>query len=763
MLQYLRLRGAPAFSSTTGVDIGPFKPVTFLFGPNGSGKTTISRAFADPSRFVGTHLEWESPTNPLGIKVYNRDYASATLTPAGHLPGVFLLGETNAEIQAEIDGLTGPNGSIAAAKEGLVSLQSSLSAKSTDVAEVRNELKKAAWAKRDQIPSELRTMFTGYNNNKDRLLDRLLEVAAASPSTSENLEELKLEAAAVFVEDAQPITELPLGRELRIEDIPNSDLLEVAIVGSADVRIAPLIQKLQNADWIQHGREYLGHADGLCPFCQQQAPSDLADQIDAYFDRTYVQQVEQLKALQQSVHAWAQQWHTYLDELQTMEGAAEYLDAQRFAEARLAFDRVSEDIQAKVSNKLSGPSVMVTVASPTPEVAAVNAIVGEANSAIQTFNLRLKNRAAERKKLLDRCWVVFARVVLATEVGRYEGAMPGHMRGKERIEARITTAIDDHNAKEARLRELQAMVTSSKPIIDRINRLLESVGFHSFCLAESAAIPDAYTLVRENGEIASETLSEGERTFITFLYFAQSLQGAPSSDSEPQNLLAIIDDPISSLDSDVLYAVSTLVRRIVEDVAKGSSRVHQLLLMTHNAHFHKEVTYRPHGGPKLGSWKYGIVRKRSRLPSEVVLTDDNPIQTAYGALWDEVKRASDHPSNSVVGLQNTLRRILETYFKVLGGVDDPAIVASFEGDDQLVCRTLFTWVNAGSHSIFDDLDYSPTPSTVESNLRVFRRIFEVQNQIGHYLMMMGLTADKQSSEMSEDSEPQLVDAESRDG
>lgn len=168
--------------------------------------------------------------------------------------------------------------------------------------------------------------------------------------------------------------------------------------------------------------------------------------------------------------------------------------------------------------------------------------------------------------------------------------------------------------------------------------------------------------------------------------------------------------------------------------------------MTHNAHFHKDVTYRPHGGPKLGSWKYGVVRKRSGQSSEVELRDDNPIQTAYGALWDEVKRSAERPVESAVGLQNTLRRILETYFKVLGGVDDPAIIAKFEGDEQVICRSLFTWVNAGSHSIFDDLDYSPTPSTVEANLRVFCRIFEEHGQIGHYRMMMGEPAEETSAE-----------------
>lgn len=237
------------------------------------------------------------------------------------------------------------------------------------------------------------------------------------------------------------------------------------------------------------------------------------------------------------------------------------------------------------------------------------------------------------------------------------------------------------------------------------------------------------------------SLSEGERTFITFLYFAQSLQGSPQDETEPHDLLAVVDDPISSLDSDVLYAVSTLVRRIVEDVAAGTGRVRQLLLMTHNAHFHKDVTYRPHGGPKTGTWKFGVVRKRSGQPSSVELRDDNPIQTAYGALWDEVRMSASQPSESAVGLQNTLRRILETYFKVLGGVDDPTIISKFDGDDQVICRSLFAWVNAGSHSIFDELDYSASPSTVEANLIVFRRIFEEHGQLGHYSMMMGESSD----------------------
>lgn len=738
MLQHLRLRGAPAFDPEGGQDIGPLKPVNFFFGPNGSGKTTISRALADSSRFAGTTLDWSPSTSVLGVKVYNRDYVEKTIAPARHLPGVFLLGEKNAEIQAEIESLTGQSGSIATAKKELVRLESSLGRKKVEIEGVRTALKEAAWTKRDEVPAELYEMFTGYNNSKDRLVNRLIEVAAANDSASEGFGALISEAAAVLAEDAKPLVELPLGRGINLEAAPGYSLLETAVVGSGDVRLAPLIERLGDADWVHQGRTHLDHANGLCPFCQQPAPPDLGAQLEAYFDRTYIEQMDQLAALSKHLESWSEQWTTYLDEVPALPGAAGHLNAERFASARAALEKVIAEIRAQITAKLSGPSSILSVPDPSPQVEAVNEVVLEANQAIQGFNLLLKNRSAARDSLLDRCWVVFARVTLLADLSRYEGAMPGHLAGSSNLERKIETAEGEVCAKEARLRNLQAKVTSSKPIIDRINRLLESVGFHSFSLAASTVVKDGYSVVRPDGKDATESLSEGERTFIAFLYFVQSLEGSPQDESEPNDLLAVIDDPISSLDSDVLYAVSTLVRRLVEDVAEGNGRVRQLLLMTHNAHFHKDVTYRPRSSQTGGSWKFGIMHKRSGQPTEIELRDDNPIRTAYGAMWDEVKRSQMRPAESAVGLQNILRRILETYFKVLGGVAEPAIIAKFEGEEQVICRSLFSWVNAGSHSIFDDLDYSPTQNTVDANLRVFRGIFEEYGQIGHYDMMMGV-------------------------
>ncbi|AIY02949.1 hypothetical protein ART_3350 [Arthrobacter sp. PAMC 25486] len=745
MLESLHLVGAPAFDPIRGTIVGPLKPVNFIFGPNGSGKTTISRAFEDQSRFSGTKATWNSAGVPLGIKVYNSDYVSNTLKQAGNLPGVFLLGKTNAEIQTEIESLTGPKGAIASAKGRVNFFNTSLEEKKGEIKAVRKTLKEAAWTKRSEVPSELHEMFRGVSNSKENFLSKLIDVAAAHVEVKEGFEELRTEAAAVLTDDATEAREIPPIPHVFSENDTRLDLLATPIVGSGDVNLAPLIEQLGNADWVQHGRDYLDQSEAHCPFCQQKIQDDLAERLDAYFDERYIQQLKQLNLLQQHVQTWCDRWRAQAAAILNSEEAQSHINIDNFGSAQMQLDQAVEKLNAAIEMKLTSPSASITIEFPKDVVNAVNVIVAESNVSIKTFNLRLKNRASAKKVLLDRCWVVFARKLLATEVGHFEGAMPALVKGQLSLESKAAFSAKELASKEARLRKLQEEVTSSKPIIETINRLLDSVGFHSFRLKESSAVKDGYSLVRDNGEVAASTLSEGEQTFITFLYFAQSLQGTPQVDEGVEDLVAVIDDPISSLDSDVLYAVSTLVRRIVADIATSSGRVSQLIVLTHNAHFHKEITYKGQGD-KSGGWQYGVVRKIHGRPGEVVLSDINPIQTAYGALWDEVKRASKEPSSSGVGLQNILRRIIETYFKVLGGVDNAAIVSKFDGDDQGICRALFSWVNAGSHSIFDDIDYSPTPSTIEANLRVVRRIFKENGQEGHYLMMMGEPANANTTE-----------------
>ncbi len=98
-------------------------------------------------------------------------------------------------------------------------------------------------------------------------------------------------------------------------------------------------------------------------------------------------------------------------------------------------------------------------------------------------------------------------------------------------------------------------------------------------------------------------------------------------------------------------------------------------------------------------------------------------------------RSLRRPNPSNLTIQNTLRRILENYFKILGDVDPDFICEKFEGKEKFVCKSLFSWVNYGSHFAHDDL-FIADGATADIYLKVFKEVFEKLEHGGHYRMMM---------------------------
>ena len=126
----------------------------------------------------------------------------------------------------------------------------------------------------------------------------------------------------------------------------------------------------------------------------------------------------------------------------------------------------------------------------------------------------------------------------------------------------------------------------------------------------------------------------------------------------------------------------------------------------------------------------------------------NPIKTSYQLLWEEVR--SEHRNNATI--QNTLRRILENYFKLLGGIPLDSLYTKFEGDDKAKCKALCSWVNDGSHSVFDDEYYTVLDdASVVQYLDIFKQIFEKCDHIAHYNMMMGIASGTEQNNEVEDS------------
>ena len=670
--------------------------------------------------------------------MYNREYIDATVALAGALPGVFLLGSGSQEVHKEIDELSSSNGVIASLVKRRAALCSTLGLETAgtgtlgSIQAAYDELSAAAWAKKSSMPPALATMFVGFNNSKARTLKKVLEVAGKHATTDTDLVELTRQATSVFDTAAVEIAELKILIEPKPEEVHGFELLETAIVGNQDVALTALIEELENSDWVSQGRAYFEKALGRCPFCQQDAPHDLANQLREYFDLRFTEQISSLA----DFIAWHDvEAEKLRDNMQAVaQRSVPQLDESGFAAARASLDAVLAANSIELQRKQATPSAAVKLEPFAAELTAVNTTIEAANALIREHNARIRNREHERRRLIARCWQHFVRDTIGDAVAVFESKLPPLLKAKQSLEHEITETSNRLVAAEARLRELEREIRSSKPIIEEINTMLTSVGFESFRLGTSPDLPDGYSLIRAGGTPAAQSLSEGERTFITFLYFFHQLQGEPTEPNEPRDLVAVIDDPISSLDSDILFVVSALTKRLMADIRAGTSRVRQLVVLTHNVYFHKEVTYSRRGESQRR--RYFVLRKRSGQHSELIIHTANPIKTAYRGLWEEVRAAKQNPPQSPVALQNVMRRILENYFKVMGEVPEDELIAGFSGSDQMVCRSLFSWLNEGSHAIIEELHYSPTDVSTENFLTIFEAIFDKAGHHAHYAMMM---------------------------
>jgi|GEM_PF-2696039 len=111
---------------------------------------------------------------------------------------------------------------------------------------------------------------------------------------------------------------------------------------------------------------------------------------------------------------------------------------------------------------------------------------------------------------------------------------------------------------------------------------------------------------------------EGERSFVTFLYFYHLLKGSQSEDGMSTNRVVVFDDPVSSLDSEVLFVVSSLIRGLFDDVRNEAGYIKQVFILTHNVYFHREVTFNVRRTDRaMNEETFWIVRKpgrESKLP-----------------------------------------------------------------------------------------------------------------------------------------------------
>lgn len=707
-----------------GVLLKDLKEVNFIYGANGSGKTTISNVIADSQKYPQSSIKWKN-SSELKSFVYNRSFVDENFGKIRNLKGVFTLGkggnDTKTEIEAkklEIDKI----------KADIIKNDAHLLRNKTDKDTNEDLFEKDCWVKYTFYKEDFKKAFTGFSYKNTFKEKCKLEIT----NTSEllNIAILKDKSSRIYNGSTELKQDIILIDLENIEELEIHDIFPKKILGKDDVDIASIIKKLNNSDWVKQGRVFYGINDKKCPFCQQKTPDNFESQLNEYFDETYL---EQIKILNNQKYEYIKTITLILSKISALISSNnDMLDNVRLEELKRIVELKIENNKAKIESKLKEPSSIVELDKIKDDLFLINDLIKTAKDKINLHNTTVKNRTQESKQLTNEIWRYITEQ-LKSIYSAYNSKKINFIKAIEGIEK--SKKEDDERLKILILEiaELEKLNTNIEHTKTEINTLLSKFGFTNFKLVEATEEKGSYQIIRLNGDRVERTLSEGEKTFITFLYFYHLLKGNIDKDFISIDRVVVFDDPISSLDSDVLFIVSHLIRNIIDEIRRKTGNVKQIIILTHNVYFHKEVTYnKGKGTEKLKDETFWIIRKKNDI-SNIIQHKKNPVQTSYELLWREIK---ENPNS--ISIENTLRRIIENYFKMFGGVSNDDILSKLDDEDKMTANSLLSWSNAGSHGVNDDL-YITTES--ERHLNVFRNIFEKTNHIEHYNMMMGISPD----------------------
>ncbi|WP_411341321.1 AAA family ATPase [Sphingopyxis sp. J-6] len=732
MIEELKIAGCASYSAE-GQLLTKLRKINFIYGANGSGKTSISRVIAAPADHPACAIRWANQ-RPLERLVYNADFVERNFRSS--LPGIFTLGEHDAAVLDQIEQARKAVADLErdiTARDIVLNGQDDASGKLGERAALRENIENECWKLKNRHDADFQSAFTGARGSKANFCDKILSESASNQAAIHPLDDLKKRAAVIFEKGLtrESAVRVPDSAELiRLEASP---ILEKKVVGQGDVDIAGLIDRLGNSDWVKQGIGYFAQSTPQCPFCQQDVEADLAKRIGDYFDEAYDRDIADIARL---VTGYEATGAAYLQSLASISQAgSRYVDAD---ELTGLIERVTARLALNgqhIARKQKEPSAVVTLEDNTELFAEVRDFLTVANTAVAEHNGAVDDIGNQRANLTAEIWKCLLEEAKGV-LDAYHASKAAVDAAISGIEAGLATKRGDLSTAQQKLRDLEKGITSVQPTVTEINALLASFGFRGFKLATAGDQGNLYEIVRLDGSNAVRSLSEGEKTFVTFLYFYHLIRGSVSESGMTSNRVIVFDDPISSLDSDILFIVSSLIKRVFEQSHAQNSLIQQVFVLTHNIYFHKEVSFDPDRKRELRAHEtFWIVKKIDDI-STLESFDHNPIKTSYELLWSEVR--NDNRSNLTI--QNTLRRILENYFKILGNMDRDKITEKFEGREKVICGSLFSWVNDGSHSAHDDLYVSSDAATVDAYLGVFRRIFEETGHSQHYHMMMGTEA-----------------------
>lgn len=746
-------------ATMTGVVIEPTL-INFFFGNNGTGKSTVARAIREKSG-----LTWHSGAIPDEYEVltFDRDYIDLNFRSFEKLRGVFTVGSLNADTREQIaakeEEKRGYDSAARTADEAAKKKKAELDA-------LLIHFQDTCWAHSSTIRETLIRAMSGYGGRKANFATQVL--SDITP-VDHDITELQTLCDTAFDSAGKRYSRFQAaGAYTQLAGMGKIyELLDKPITSSSETDFARFVSALNATDWVRQGHtHYAETPDGKCPYCQQTLPIDFEESIASCFDAQYQADMDNLQKFYEAYQSDMNGFITVLEN-NLKQDLLPKLDITEYRDKLELFKKIVEGNIRKIADKIKEPSSIVALDDVKTVRGEINTIIESINALVDNNNAIIDDKPAKQKECIKRTKELVA-FILAEDKKAY-----GESYTALNAEYTDQTRIFNENSGRSKtaateLIELNKTSIGTQATIDAVNKTLRDAGLQGFRLCPKDGEEHVYEVRRQNGKIA-KNLSEGERNFIAFLYFYHVVRGTYDETGKKKPKIVVIDDPVSSMDSGVLFLVSSLVRELVDicynnvnletHTFKGDE-IAQIFILTHNTYFHREITYNQVGRYEFVS--YYLIQKRSNTSTiklcvkenkelvPPVLENYNPVQNSYKALWSELKELT-----GTIAIMSVIRRILEYYFLQLCGYDgvnlrrevleknqDKFIIKSEQEDipdDDTkfhLAQSMLSYIGKQDHGFNDGMDFVDESTDISECKEVFKMIFDCLDQRQHYDMMM---------------------------
>ena len=519
MIKAIKLKNCIPYQQA---ELSDCKKINFVFGANGSGKTTISSFLSGSSddRFSQSSIEWDGAVQET-IYVYNRDFRRDNFKQT--IPGVFTMGSATIE---DINELERMKQELAQKKddwgkncESYKKIQEKIQARDAKFKEdTWNQILKAN-------ESDFQKAFEGLRGSKEKFLAELKKRIDGIPGhigTVCDRSNLVSRAKTLYSAEPERCDRFALDIKQwldKIEEIRINTIWNTVIAGNKDINIAALIEELGNSSWVNQGRQYIRSNSKICPFCQQETISDdFRAKLEAFFDTEYKRHVDQMRTLLQEYRDAADHIITAIKEMIQNENAVNIgkLDTEIYQAKEVLLGTMYSEHEKKIEEKIGKPETRIAIPDASSAVQEIQNLLTAANKRIDERNRLFDKLDTEKTKLADDVWATVIHEsnslikAYQTDISDMNKATNGIKQKRDSRKAEIDKLEDD-------VIEKGRHITSVQPTIDEINRSLKAYGFTNFEIQSAEGHENHYCIKRDDGTLATDTLSEGEETFLTFL------------------------------------------------------------------------------------------------------------------------------------------------------------------------------------------------------------------------------------------------------